>query len=220
VDEDAGTVTFDDVTDITGFAQTDYFFREGSTGSVGMEGLEDLTPLSAPVFGTDSFREVDRGADPRRLAGSRLDDTSLNAEVALQRLAVKISNVGRSHAVDEGYVNPTHFFNMAQRLNAKVEYNDGGGTANVGFQSIVLHTAAGAIRVYADPDSPMNRGRVSRSGTQYIKHLDGLPHIIDDDGQMTLRQTTSDGIESRAVARCNLIQTDPSAQGVCSLATS
>jgi len=220
VDEDGGTVTFDDVTDITSFAATDYFFREGSTGQVGMEGLEDNIPLTAPVAGSDSFREVDRGVDPRRLAGSRLDDTSLTAEVALMRLAVKISNVGRSHAVDEAYVNPTHFFNMAQRLNAKVEYNDGGGTANVGFQYIQLHTAAGSMRVYADPDAPMNRGRCSRQGSLYVKHLDGLPHIIDDDGNMSLRQTTSDGVETRAVARCNLIVPDPSAQGVCSLPTS
>lgn len=219
VDEDAGRVTFDDTSDITGFAATDYFFREGSTVSVGMEGLEDLTPLSAPTSG-ESFREVDRSVDPRRLAGSRLDDTSLPAEVALMRLAVKVSNVGRSHALNEAYLNPTHFFNMTQRLNAKVEYQDGGGEANVGFQYVQLHTAAGTIKVYADPDAPMNRGRASREGSQYIKHLDGLPHIIDDDGNMTLRQTTSDGIETRAVARCNLIQIDPSAQAVCSLATS
>jgi hypothetical protein len=219
VDEDAGTVTFDDTSDITGFAATDYFFRDGSTGQVGMEGLENLTPLAAPTSG-ESFREVDRSVDARRLAGSRLDDTSLPVEVALMQLAVKISNVGRSHAVDEAYINPTHFFNMTQRLNAKVEYQDGGGTANVGFQYVTLHTAAGSIRVYADPDAPMNRGRASREGSMYVKHLDGLPHIISDDGNMSIREASADGIETRAVARCNLIQTDPSAQGVCSLATS
>lgn len=219
VDEDGGTVTFDDTADITGFAATNYFFRQGSTGSVGMEGLEDLTPLAAPTA-SESFREVDRSVDPRRLAGSRLDDTSLPVEVALMRLAVKVANVGRSHSLDEAYINPTHFFNMTQRLNAKVEYMDGGGTANVGFQYVTLHTSAGSIRVYADPDAPMNRGRACREGSMYIKSLGGLPHIIDADGNMTLRQTTSDGIETRAVARCNLIQTDPSAQGVCSLATS
>lgn len=219
VDEDAGTVTVDDITDITGWAATDYLFRKGDPGTC-MQGLEVCTPLSAPVFGSDSFREVDRGVNPNRLAGSRLDDTSLNAEVALGRLAVKISKLGRSHNVDEAYVNPTHFFNMAQRLNAKVEYDDGGGTANYGFQHIMLHTAAGTMKVYADPDCPMNRGRVSRDGSQYIRHMGGLPHIIDADGNMSMREASANGIETRVQAFSNLIQDDPAAQGVCSLATS
>jgi hypothetical protein len=219
VDEDAGTVTLANTGSISGFAATDYLFCEGDPGT-GMEGLEVCTPLSAPVYSSDSFRGVDRGVDPRRLAGSRLDDTSLNAEVALGRLAVKISHLGKSHNVDQAFLNPTHFFNMAQRLNAKVEYSDGGGTANIGFQHITIHTAAGAIKVYSDPDCPLNRGRVSRDGSQYIKHLGGLPHVIDDDGNMSLRQTTSNGVETRIEAFSNLIQDDPSAQGVCSLATS
>ena len=219
VDPDGGTVTVDDVADITGLTANDYLFRDGDPGT-GIEGLEVCTPLSAPVYGTDSWRGIDRGVSPTLLAGSRLDDTTLNAEIALMKLAVKVSLAGRSHNVNEGDVHPTHFFNMSTRLGAKIEYTDGGGTANVGFQSIMLHTAAGSIRVYADPDCPLNRGRVSREGSQYIKHLSGLPHIVDEDGNMTMRQTDSNGIETRAECFHNLIQEDPAAQGVCSLATS
>jgi hypothetical protein len=185
-----------------------------------MEGLAVCTPLAAPVYLTDSFRGIDRGANQTRLAGSRLDDTTLNAEVALGRLMVKISKIGKTHNVDEGYVNPTHFYNAAQRLNAKVEYSDGGGTANYGFQYMMIHTAAGSMKVFSDPDCPLNRGRVSRDGSQYIKHLEGLPHVIDLDGMPMLRQTDENGIEARVEGFCNLIQDDPAAQGVCSLATS
>jgi hypothetical protein len=220
VNEDGGTVEVDDITDITGSIQVnDYLFRDGDPGTC-MEGMEVCTPLSAPVRGTDSFRSIDRGVNPNRLAGSRLDDTTLNAEVALGRLMVKISKVGKSHNVDEGYLNPTQFFNAAQRLNAKVEYDDGGGTANYGFQYIMIHTSAGSCKVYSDPDCPMNRGRVSRHGSQYIKHLKGLPHVIDLDGLPMLRQSDDNGVEGRIEGFCNLIQDDPSAQGVCSLATS
>lgn len=219
VDEDAGTVTLTSVAAITGLTANDYLFRIGDPGTC-MEGLEVCTPLSAPVYGSDSFRGVDRGSNVNRYAGSRLDDTSLNAEVALMRLAVKISKLGRSHNVDEAYVNPTHFFNMAQRLNAKVEYSDGGGTANYGFQYLMLHTAAGSMKVFADPDCPMNRGRVTRDGSQYIKHMGGLPHVNDLDGNSILRQTSDNGIEGRFQGYCNLIQEDPAANGVCSLATS
>lgn len=220
VDEDGGTVEVDDITDITGSIQVnDYLFRDGDPGTC-MEGLAVCTPLSAPVRGTDSFRGEDRGVNPSRLAGSRLDDSNLDAEVALGRLAVKISKVGKSHNIDQGFLNPTQFFNATQRLNAKVEYTDGGGTANYGFQYIMIHTSAGSFKVYSDPDCPLNRGRVSRDGSQYIKHLDGLPHIIDLDGNPMLRQNDENGVEGRIEAFCNLVQDDPSAQGVCSLATS
>jgi hypothetical protein len=219
VDESAGTVTVDDVTDITGLTGGDTLFRQGDPGTC-MEGLGVCTPLTAPVFGSDSFRGVDRGTDPNRLAGSRLNDTSLNAEVALQKLAVQISMVGRTHNVDEAYLHPNHFFHAATRLNAKVEYSNGGMSADYGFQNITLHTAAGAIKVYADPDCPLNRGYVTKSGSQYIKHLGGLPHIIDLDGMPMLRQNEENGIEARVESFCNLIQDDPSANGVCALATS
>jgi hypothetical protein len=184
-----------------------------------MEGLRVCTPLAAPVRGVDSFRGIDRGVNPNRLGGSRLDDTSLNAEVALGRLAIKISKVGKSHNIDQGFLNPTHFFNAAQRLNAKVEFDDGGGTANYGFQYIMIHTSAGSFKVYSDPDCPMNETRVSRSGSQYIKHLKGLPHVIDLDGLPMLRQSDDNGVEGRIEGFCNLIQDDTSAQGVASLAT-
>ncbi len=220
VDEDGGTVEVDDITDITGnINANDYLFRDGDPGFC-MEGLAVCTPLSAPVRGTDSFRGEDRGVNPNRLAGSRLDDTSLDAEVALGKLAIKISKIGKSRNVDQAFLNPTQFFNAAQRLNAKVEYTDGGGTADYGFQYLMIHTSAGSFKVYSDPDCPMNRGRVSRSGSQYVKHLDGLPHIIDLDGNPMLRQNEENGVEGRIEAFCNLIQDDPAAQGVCSLATS
>lgn len=220
VDEDGGKVEVNDVTSITGTVQVnDYMFRDGDPGTC-MEGLQVCTPLSAPVRGVDSFRGIDRGANPNRLAGSRLDDTTLNSEVALGKLAVKISKVGKSHNIDQGFLNPTHFFNAAQRLNAKVEYSDGGGTANYGFQYIMIHTSAGSFKVYSDPDCPMSEGRVSRTGSQYIKHLKGLPHVIDLDGNPMLRQNDENGVEGRIEGFCNLIQDDTSAQGVCSLATS
>lgn len=220
VDEDNGKVIVDDITDITGSIQVnDYLFRDGDPGTC-MEGLEVCTPLAAPVYGVDDFRDEDRGKNPTRLAGVRIADTSLNAEVVIARLAVKHSKIGKTHNVDEGYLHPTQFFNAAQRLNAKVQYTDAGGAAKYGFQYIEIHTSAGIVRVYSDPDARIDRARTSRDGSQYIRHLEGLPHMVDTDGNMMLRQTEENGIEGRVEAYCNLIQDDPAAQGVGQLATS
>jgi hypothetical protein len=214
VDEDAGTVTVNAT--VGGLAAGDFLFREGDPGTC-MEGLEVCTPLTAPVLTVDSFRGQDRGKNPTRLAGVRLDGTALDAEVVLARLAVKASKAGKSHNVDQGFLHPEQFFDAAQRLNAKVEYTDAGGTANYGFQYIMIHTAAGTLRVYSDPDCPIDRARVSRKGSQYLRHLEGLPHIVDLDGMPMLRQTDENGIECRVEAFVNLIQDDPAAQGVGSL---
>jgi hypothetical protein len=220
VDEDGGKIEVDDITDVTGnIVANDYLFRDGDPGTC-MQGLEVCTPLSAPVKGLDSFRDRDRGVNPKRLAGSRIDNQELNVEVVLSLLAVNVSKGGKSRKLDEAYCNPTHFFNAAQRMGSKVEYDDGGGTANYGFQFIQIHTSAGTMKLYADPDCPMNRTRCSKKGSQYIRHLGGLPHVIDADGNMMLRQTDENGLEARIEAYLNLIQEDPSSQGVGSLASS
>jgi hypothetical protein len=219
VDEDNNEIALDDVSDITGLQVGDYLFRDGDPGTC-IEGLEVCTPLDAPVLGVDDFRGKDRGVNPKRLAGVRIDNPELNPEVIIAKLAVACSKIGKSHMPDEAYVSPDRHFEMTQRMNAKVEYTDAGGTGNYGFQYIVVHTTAGPVRVFADPDARPDRVRTTKDGTQYIKHLDGLPHIIDTDGNMSLRMTDENAIETRAQAISNLIQDDPAAQGVGSCATS
>jgi hypothetical protein len=168
----------------------------------------------------DSFRGKDRSTNVTRYAGCRVNDTSTSIEENLGLVSVYISRAGKSHNVDQGFLNPVKFWEVARRLNAKVEYTTGGGTADYGFQYIMIHTPAGTLKVYSDPDCPTTRGRVSRAGSQYLKHLEGLPHIIDLDGMPMLRQTDENGVEGRVEAFVNLIQDDTAAQGVCSLATS
>jgi hypothetical protein len=220
VDEPNGKIILVNAATITTLSNNDYLFREGDPGTC-MQGMGVLTPVTSPVRGSDSFREVDRGRNPSRLAGSRVTDTMLLPEQAIGLLAVNISTTGRSHQVDEAYVHPTQFFGMSTRLGAKVEYVDNDGmTAHYGFESIVIHTSAGNVRVFSDPDCPISLARVTRNGSMYIKHMGGLPHIVDDDGKEALRQTSDNGIEARVASYCNPVQTDTAAQGVAQLATS
>lgn len=211
VDEDGGTVTLTNAGSIAAFANSDFLFRDGDPGTC-MEGLESLFPLTAPVFGVDSFRGIDRGVDPRRLAGVRINDPSTPLEENLGLVGVKISQVGKRGRI--ACVNPLDFWVASRRLDAKVQYDDGGETADYGFQYIVIHTPAGSIKVYSDPDCPQNRKRVLNLEYLYLKHLEGLPHIVDDDGNPSLRMTGEDAIEARVRGWCNLIDTVPGANGV------
>lgn len=213
VDEDAGTVTLTNAASITSLSNGDYLFRLGDPSTC-MEGLAALTPLTAPVSG-DSFRGISRFADIRRLSGVRIDDTATYMEQNLGKLAVRVSQLGKK--VTDAYANPINVYNATQRLGAKVEFSDGGGGANHGFQYIVIHTPAGSMRLWADADCPTNRAYVCNEAKHYLKHLKELPHIIMDDDLRSLRAAAADDIEMRARGWVNYAQDDPGAFGVCSV---
>lgn len=219
IDEDSGKITLLSAAAIASFADNDFLFADGDVGTC-IEGLEVCTPLTAPTAG-DSFRGKDRSANVRRYAGSRINDINTPIEENLGLCGVHIAQVGRAHMVDCAFLNPINFWVVARRLNAKVMYDSGdgagGASADYGFQYILIHTPAGSIKVYSDPDCPTNRGRLYKSGTMRIPCMDGYPHIIQQDGLASLRSATANSIEARAWASGNLVQDDPSAQGVIAI---
>ena len=214
IDIDAGTVTLTSAASITSFSDNDYLLRDGDQSAC-MEGLESCTPLVAPVQTVDSFRGIDRGVQAAYLAGSRLDDVTNTIEENAGRVAVKIAQNGGK--ADELYLNPGKFWEVARRLNAKVEYEGGGGEATYGFETLKIATPAGTLTCVSDPDCPTNRGRIVKSSGHYLKTLKALPHIIMDDGRPNLRSSSADSIEARARGWVNLIQNDPRSMGVFSI---
>jgi hypothetical protein len=214
VDEDAGEIGLD-VSDITSFADNDYLFREGEADSA-IEGFAAHIPLTAPVLSSDSFRGVDRGVDPRRLAGVRVDDTSTSIEENAGLVAVKISQVGKK--ANTLVLNPINFYTVARRLNAKITYDGGGNKATYGFEGFDVATAAGVLRAVSDPDCPTNRGYVLNLSTWYWKHLGPWIHFIrEGGGAVDLKIYNEDGVESRARTMGNLCCREPGANGVFSI---
>jgi len=206
-------ITLDDASTIVSFSDNDYLFRKGDPGNC-MEGMEKCTPLSAPTSG-DSFRSVDRSVDVEALAGSRIDNTSLYPDDVLGDLAVECSLIGKK--VSRGAVYPTVFQAIVKRLGAKVEYTNPGGMADIGFESITITTAGGAIKLRSDPDIPVDRTRCWRPSAHVLKHIDELVHWIRDDGRPSMRSTSTDGIEMRARSLHNYIQYDTASHGVASV---
>ncbi|HKP06416.1 MAG TPA: hypothetical protein VJU58_04110 [Microbacterium sp.] len=210
VDEDNGIVTLTSAAAIASFADNDFLFRSGDPLTC-IEGLETCTPISAPLNG-DLFRTKDRSVDPSRLAGSRVSDLTNVIEENAGLVAVKLNQRGRR--AREYYLNPVNFYQVVKRQGAKVEYQGGGGTADIFFETFSLHTTVGTLKVFSDPDCPVDRGRVVNPDDQYLRILRDYPHIIMDDGLRSLRQTADDGIEVRARAMGNLIQKNTASQGV------
>jgi hypothetical protein len=207
----AKQITVDNLALITGTAAVnDFLFRLGDPGNC-MEGMGVATPLVAPTVGV-LFRNVERTNDLEALAGSRIDDTSRYPEEILGDLAVEISLIGKK--VSRGVVYPTVFQSMVKRLGAKVMYTSPGGAADIGFESIMIHTAGGALKIVSDPDQDPTLVRVWRPDAHQIKHIDELVHIIRDDNNKSIRLATADGIELRFRSVSNYLQPDQASHGV------
>ncbi len=216
ISRSAGTITLADASAITSFADNDYLFRDGDQNGACWDGMEDTTPLSAPTSG-DSFRGVDRSVNVEALAGSRIDDTARYPEDVAGDLAVEIAIIGKK--VTRGAVYPTVFQSIVKRLGAKVEYTNPGGAADIGFESLMIHTAGGAIKLMSDPDIPPNRLRLWRPDAHCVKHIDEMVHLIRDGGlQPAMKGTSTDGIEIRARHLGNYLQYDTASHGVASVA--
>ena len=210
VDIDNGQITVASAASIVSLTANDYLFAAGDPGTC-LEGLALSTPFTTPTTG-DSFRGKDRSVYPQLLAGVRINDTATTVEENAQKIAVKINQNGGSS--DSAVLAPLNFFNIARRLGAKVEFEGAGGEATYGFERILLSTAAGTLKVYSDPDCPVNRGYVFKADSHYIRTLEEYTHIIMDDGRPNLRSTSADSIEARARSMANYIQTDTRNFGV------
>lgn len=217
VDEDNGTITMTLAADITGFANNDFLFRQGDPAT-GYDGIALHLPLTAPVFGSDSFRGIDRGSNPRRLAGVRVNDPNSPIEETAGLIGVKIKQSGKNVNGGCAFWNPIRFWECVRRLNAKVEYQKAGGTADYGFEYIMIHTPAGTIKAYSDADMPINRQYVGKVDSVEIRHLGKFPGwITDDGGKMSLRVNNADAVEARARSHSQTVWRVPGEWGVASL---
>ena len=199
VDADANTVTISTVAAISGLAADDLLIQAGDagTGSVSkskITGLAGWLPSTAPTSG-DSFFGVDRSADVTALAGHRLSQTGVSIEENILQLSEDIaSEAGRPDTV---FLSHKNFSKLVRSLSTKVEYQGAGGTEEFGFSALKMHSSAGVLSVVPDPFAPENVGYVLEKSTWMLKHLEGFPHFVKDDGLMALRGASSDNIEIR-----------------------
>jgi hypothetical protein len=217
----AGTVTLTSAAAITSFADADVLFNSGDVGTC-MEGFEAATPLVAPVGG-DSFRGVDRSVYPELLAGSRLSTTvslGQTVEENIGQLAIAIGQAGGK--VTDGVVNSINFWSVVRRGNARVEFTKAGGQLDYGFETAVISTPRGPVRLWDDPDCPIDRARVFNRASHYLRCLgpkqgNEFIHIINDDGNYDLRSTNADAVETRTRSIKNYLQNDTRNHGVCQI---
>ncbi len=179
-----------------------------------MEGLSLLTPATAPVKGSDSFRGIDRGADPSRLAGSRL--TTAQATGPLEQNIVKLLTYvrfagGRS---DFATMHSERAMEVRTRLGAKVRY-EAGGDATYGFNTFMFDTPSGPVKVFDDPDCPTTAAWVGMEGSHSLSTLGEFVRIDDADGNWAYKRPSNNQIGVRIRSVCNYKQKEPRNFGYC-----
>jgi hypothetical protein len=223
VDPDLGQVTFDNIAGIVGFLADDYLFREGETGNAAMDGFETINPLTSPSAG-ESFRGSgnDRTFYTALLAGARLSTTAaagLSTEERALTVATKIFSLGGDS--DTLILNPLKALEIVERLSGKISYDGDGKRAVFGFSDVGLKSAAGELQIVADPDCPIDRGRVTKLSDWVIEYA-GKDFIhsayASETGaganQFFVWKDGSDVVEGRWSVIANLYAEEPRNHGV------
>ena len=192
----------------------DFIFNKGDFGA-SFHGLASWIPLTSPASG-ESFLGIDRSVDPMRLAGHRLNDTSMSYEEIVQELAARITYSGGGNLVC--MMSPIQVKQFALELDTKV-VRDPGGTGKTGFRGIMVDTVAGAVEVLGDPACPENRLYMLDMSTWKFHHLLALPHLVEDDGLARIRVSTADQVAFRYRLWGNLKCTAPGKNAVAALPT-
>lgn len=199
VDRDLGTITATSAawnTVITALAAGDYLFRDGDFG-LAAKGLRAWLPETAPVFGSDNFFGVDRGADATRLAGVRFSaQAGASKEDTLIDCAVRL---GREGGVpDAVYTNNLDRADIIKNLMGKATFEMTKSTDGiVGYKALILEGDKGPLKVMADPNCPRGYFFMLQEDTWVIKSIKGLPHLVEEDGNRMIRKSDADNFEWR-----------------------
>jgi len=208
IDRGLGTLTFtgQDPNADSGVVAADHIHREGdivTAGTfIGLQGLEDHIPATAPGSG-DSFQGVNRSADTDRLAGIRVDASTVTIEEGLIDAAIRLNEASKE---------PTHVFMNPVRLGQLIKELSGAiqrdkvkapGKASLGFKAIRVFTPAGELPVIGDPDCPHNVAWMLDMKTWKLASTGPYPELADEDTTM-LRSSTADEYEVRIAGYANL----------------
>jgi hypothetical protein len=156
-------------------------------------GLEAWCPQTAPT--STAFFTVDRTSDVTRLGGQRLDGTGLPLEEVLVEGSAIVGREG--FKLSHYFMSYGKWSALEKALGSKVVYDTVRATADIAFPTIVVNGARGPIKIVADQNCPGNR--IFGVNMDHLKFhsLGQLIRTIDDDGNMLLRQSNADGVESR-----------------------
>lgn len=191
-------------------AANDYIYVDGNYDAL-MHGFSAYVPASDPGSGgvPDTLNGVSRVANPTQLAGFRGTWEGSITESA-KRLSA-LMGMYHTSASSALWLSDYNWYRLEQEQEQLGRViRDQRAEAVFGTPAIVLNTPRGAIPVMADPFQPEDFGALIDHSTWELHHLEGLPHIVSDDGLESLRMPgDDDGIQIDIRAWLNGVCTRP-----------
>lgn len=222
----AGTVTVDNAAAITAFADNDFLANAGDFTSGVPMGVAGWIPPVAETSGT--FFGVARAGSPELLQGFRFTSattpsaTGVSISECIRFLATQIFFQRGNPRL--AFVHPRQWNNLATEGGSHVMRGQG-GSAEFGFDRLIVRANSGPIEVIADPYCPLQYGWVVDPDSWEYRFIgdDGTPPIqlvTEDVGSGFLRVSNADAFEYRWATYGQLICYAPAWNGVFEMATS
>lgn len=186
--------------------QGDLVFGTNTTASfLKVSGLGAWFPIAAPAS-NDSFWNVNRSADPTRLAGVRFNGQSETIEEALIDASSLVAREGGQP--DMCFMNFASYAALEKALGSKVQYVDvKHDEADIAFAGIRVHAPYGPITIIPDRSCPAQTAYLLSMDTLKMRSLGKAPHILTYglEGLEGLRVGNADALEIRIGYYGNLI---------------
>jgi hypothetical protein len=203
IDRDLGTLTTSGgnwSTQIPGALNTDFIFREGDFGAT-MSGLGAWLPASAP--GATAFFGVDRTADTTRLGGVRYNGAGGPQDEVIIEAAARL--LKENGTPDILLANNLDVSPLVKQLGTKRQYTSADSTlAGIGYRAMEIETAAGPVKIVADPKCPKGTAWLLQMDTWELVSMGDVPHILDLDGNNWLRESGADAYQIRVGSYSNV----------------
>lgn len=181
------------------WAASDYLYLRGCYDG-GIPGIPSFIPSTDPS--ATLFLGVDRSNYPNHLAGWRyafqgsIEET---IKYAFSRMGRFINKPAQKYSI---CVSTADWLTLEQEMVGRV-IRDPVAEQTFGTSSLVVRTPFGDVPVISIPVLKSGRGYIIDWTTWTFHHLKGIPHVIDDDGNVALRLGPDpstgggDGIEIR-----------------------
>jgi hypothetical protein len=179
----------------------DYLFRQGDWQAV-MSGYEAWIPRTAP--GATAFFGVDRSVDTR-LGGLRATLTDRNIIEGVQDALELLHR--EDSAADFGVLQSQDWMALSKALQSDGSLRTSmleSDTAGVGFKAIEVMGPAGMCKIISDPNALKGRFFAGQLDTWTFYSMGDAIKLLDNDGNVTLRQGSSDGVELQLVGRIQM----------------
>jgi hypothetical protein len=211
VNREAGTVTLDDASDLTGFDNDDYLFRSGDF--FGDTGVVVLKGVQAFITATDSpavLYGMTRTSDPQRLAGCRVPTAVLTAKNIEERFRVLGSYMsGRMKARGpwKGFLHPEDWSVLETVLSSRQVHAVKDDSTRFGYMKISMVVGGQVVDFFCDRFAPKGTGFLLNMKSWKLHSAGKLIQPVNGDGLTMLRKLGANDYEYRLksylIAMCN-----------------